>query len=86
MKWEYTIDIKKFLDLYDEEETPLPEIGAKIRKAFQDSYFGKSPDSFESLFWLLDRLCDNHNDVGDFDMYLSDLYDWADDTKVWLGL
>ena len=85
MNCKATVDIKKFLSLYDNHFS-VQEIGKLIREAFQKSTFGNSPDSHENLFFILDRLCDEENDKEAFDNWLMDLCDWADYNEVWLGV
>jgi hypothetical protein len=83
-EWKRTIDIKQHLDA----DKPLAEVRDPIvailkadrayRSAVDRYLFG---DSFKDI---TDNLADAE-DVEAFNDWLSALYDWADENRVWIG-
>lgn len=82
-EWRYTIDIKPYLGLnsrtFDTEcENSRDAIVSLLRRCRD---YQTSP-----LLRLLTEEMEACDDLGWFNCILNDLYDWADENKVWMGL
>ena len=82
-EWKDTVDIGIILCQF-ETGTKLLAISSQIQKAFDKS--GKYINDSE-LDYILSGLEDaaGDNDVELFDECLDELYDWADERKIWLN-
>lgn len=87
-KWRYTIDIKESWALAQDETISTSELVRRILPTLKavpairhDIIFQERVERFENL---LEDYGDDI-DTADFDEALSDLYDWADDRKVWIA-
>lgn len=90
-KWNYTCDIKQHMKEFGD----LDSLGAKeVRKIVNDikTELSKLPEKlrddgyeFSNAIEVLDEAA-NTGDVEVLDDALEQLYDWADDNRVWLGI
>lgn len=80
--WDYSVNIKQFLNpdkSVIEVATAVTQELKRLPPGLVNSIeFMEIMDVFEEAVEL--------NDVEVFDAGLSDLYDWADEKRVWLGL
>lgn len=92
--WKYTIDIKKHLDDYEDDDSVIEiskvianELRAgmsvlnKRKLVSEDELYDLEENIIESFEYI-----DEESTVEDFDYILNDLYDWSDVNRVWLGL
>ena len=81
--WKYKVDIKQFLN--DDDDSNFGDIATNIIKELRSVFKPGQSQSLDSIIWDLEAF-NNDDDVDDFDVTLTDLYDWADANYVWLGL
>lgn len=84
-KWDYKIDVKQYLSADDSVSSvqiaskgvvcELKKLPTRYQDAVEEFIY-----NFEELAEDSEADCDYFNDL------LNDLYDWADDYRVWLGL
>lgn len=89
-QWKHKIDIKQYLGEDDSPEAVrsaakgvVAELN-KLRIAFAGAY--AEYDLLEMIEGFEFVTEDDTPDVAEFNYILSDLYDWADAERVWLGL
>ena len=85
-KWKYTIDIKKEWEECGEEKISTLELTKKVIEEL-DKYLNIRGED-ESLEYIRDNFqglidCDI-DDKDEFDGILEELYDWADESRVWI--
>lgn len=68
-------------DIFHDDDIPFPEKRDEIVKRVREGC--KAFTTYE-LEEILDSLADCE-DEDDFDTYWDDLYDWADENRVWIG-
>ena len=89
MNWLHKIDIKQFM--YDEngDSNPLSQCGPLIIQEIKTLIPVLTPKEVvfleDNVFYPMNEAIEE-NDIEYFDDALNDLYDWADEKKVWLGL
>ena len=83
MTWRYSINVKQYL----RQEDPVSLVAANVQRELQ-----RLPGTLRAQSWAFDDIitgfeeAGEENDVELFDNALADLYDWADEHRVWLGL
>ena len=90
--WLTTVNIKDLLTEDDSEEaviTAANGIVGRLRTLADPG--GSLADSLDTLTLCeilntFKDLAENNPDVQEFNWVLDELYDWADDNRVWLGL
>lgn len=83
MSWKRRVNIKPFIT-----EDDSPE-GAKRTAANISNELRQGLNYTEFDTWELHTILDGFGDCGsadDLDTCLEDLYDWADQNRIWLGL
>lgn len=83
--WRYTVDIKPFLrDAKHEWNKDLEQRRDEICKLLRKTGDYRRGDDYY-LRDIIDELQETDSVEG-FNAVLDNLYDWADDRRVWLGL
>lgn len=81
--WLHSINIKQYLD----PNKPLADVVAGVLREID-----RLPEDLRNSSLALENVRDifeeaiDLNDTDVFDDGLSELYDWADDNRVWLGI
>lgn len=84
--WKRTIDIKNCLteDVSDEE---CQRVAKSVAAVLHNAFAGVNLEEEDyDLYEIVLDLDESVLDVEDLNNVLSDLYDWADDNDVWLGV
>jgi len=80
--WLYSLELKEILKQYGEKSfEDVRDESTKLLEYFKNSHFN-SDDKLEEIIENLQSA----EDVNEFDDALEELYDWADERRVWLGL
>jgi hypothetical protein len=75
--WRRTLNIKQFLD----PSKPLARVRDPMVSMLRlDGAYDANQEFAEIVDWLAEAA-----DVEDFDTALADLYDWADQHRIWMG-
>jgi hypothetical protein len=81
MEWVHRRDIKQYLNQYEEKKLTLFETTCKIKEELKDI----SDNILDSIIEDLEIMAEGNNEER-FNDYLEELYTWADNNLVWLGL
>lgn len=87
-KWRYTIDIKESWALAQDETISTSELVRRILPIFKAAPAFQNDIIFQERVERLENLLEEYGDDidnEDFDEAWGDLYDWADDRKVWIA-
>lgn len=86
MNWKYTVDIKDLHDGFNENKLSIVEVAhgvaAKLKELKNKSSLNFEPIS-DAIYAL--EVFDETLTANDYDDILSDVYDWADNNKVWIN-
>jgi hypothetical protein len=85
LDWIHRKNIKQYLDQYDEKKLNLSEVGEKIEAELKDLILINDGDALYTRIENLKDACYD-NDIEWFDSCLEELYIWADQNLVWLGI
>ena len=89
MRWKLTVDIKPIIG--EDQANTAPEHVASVANRIAKKMRDAVPDNMRSISfedaveWMESATPDDAN-VIEFNAALSDLYDWADRERVWLGI
>lgn len=84
VNWTCTVNIKPLLERYeDPDEEQIQEVGRAIRDLFYQKGFKDWQGDF--FHGALDGMAYS-DDLNEFNSHLNELYDWADENFVWVGL
>lgn len=87
-KWKHTVEIKQFLNIdpdADVTQEILERTATDIAAQFRAKGFPEHKDERldDILWWLKDSATEGEEE---FNHRLDELYDWADEELVWLGI
>lgn len=93
-KWNYQLSVKDIFAPYKQSkdaDIPVKDVAAKIAEKMQALYKhmeNQEPDAFSMLSDLdgfITELSDFPGDLSDFNQLWNNVYDWADDNRVWIA-
>lgn len=79
--WDFRVEIKKYLH---NENLSFGQVRDSVTRALRGSTWFASEDEFSRLHEVVDGLSDAE-DVEEFDGWLDEVYDLADEQRAWLG-
>jgi len=82
VEWKYKLDLLNILKQYEKGKSfeEVKKEATEVLEKFRNEYFSDD----EILIEVIERL-KNAEDTNEFDDALDELYDWADENRVWLG-
>lgn len=88
-RWNITINIKDLLTEDDSESAvvfAVNGINDRLRPLLGTSTGTYDLDTLNDILESFEEIATNSQDADEFNEILNELYDWADDNRVWLGL
>jgi hypothetical protein len=85
-KWKHQVSIASLHKQYQAGELSPQELATSVASLLEIFILPKFPDDFELeeiIGWFKDS--EDINSINDYDNLLKELYDWADDNRVWIN-
>lgn len=82
--WKHQIELGDLHNKHEKGELTIQEVGKQLGNRLEKLRLKYYPEDWhleEYVWWLHDDV----NDVNDYDNILAEIYDWADDNRVWLN-
>lgn len=77
--WKTNLDLKDVWTAHDEERMTTSEVAAAVSERLAEQF--PEDDEIEAIVEQFQAV----EDVEEFNNAMSDLYDWADEARCWIG-